>query len=203
MYVPNHFKEERPEVIFEFLRTHPFGLAITVDAGEPFVSHCPFLIEAETRKIYWHLAAANPQTRQLAATGRAKLVFEGPHAYISPTWYAKSNVPTWNFVAVHVAGVVRVLDGPATAQLVDTLVRQYEGPQGLGDFTEAGLYRHLLQAIVGFELTITHCTAKYKLSQNRTVEDQREVSRRLLASDHEHERDLGALMISRMDERGL
>lgn len=84
MYVPEHFRETDSAAAYAFMMAHPFGLAVTVVDGAPFISHVPFLVDAAAGRIRWHPAAANPQSAQLGAADQATLVFLGPHAYVSP-----------------------------------------------------------------------------------------------------------------------
>jgi transcriptional regulator len=193
MYTPDHFRETDPRQAYDFMAAHPFGLIVTAPPDGPFISHAPFLVNPESATIQWHLAAANPQVAQLVAGVAAKLVFLGPHAYISPRWYTSPNVPTWNFAAVHVTGRVQALATSRTADIVAALSRQYEGPAGLGEFEHSPLYQRLLGAICGFELVVTEVTAKFKLSQNRPLVDQANVAARLSAGD-EQARAIGAMM---------
>jgi transcriptional regulator len=94
-------------------------------------------LDPSGQRLQFHLARANPQVEALERRGRATVVFHGPHAYVSPRHYAAPNVPTWNFAAVHVDGAVRAFDAAATAELVADFSRDYEGPDGLGDFVDA------------------------------------------------------------------
>ena len=193
MYVPAHFRADEAPA-WALMAAQPFGLVITAQADEPWVSQVPFLVDAATRRVRWHLAAANPQVAHLQAAAAVKLVFLGPHAYVSPRWYAAPNVPTWNYAAVHVTGRLCALDAAATTALVATLTREYEGPAGLGPFETSATYRNLLNSIRGFELTEVELIAKFKLSQNRPAADQVAVARELSASADPSARALGALM---------
>ena len=194
MYAPEHFSDPDPARAYALMKQYPFGMVITVADGEPFVSHVPLQIDTARALIHWHLAAANPQTEHLVQGARVKLIFNGPHAYISPTWYAAPNVPTWNYTAIHVTGSVRLMDAHETAQLVGTMSRDYEGPQGLGEFESSPNYQRMLHAIRGFELRIDLLRGKYKLSQNRTPADQRGVVAQLSASNDQSAREVGELM---------
>ena len=121
-------------------------------------------------------------------------MFHGPHAYISPRWYAQQNVPTWNYVAVHVSGRLRCLSPAETADVVAVLSRTYEGAAGLGEFVASPVYGNLLTAIRGFELEVEHLVEKRKLSQNRPAADQASVAAQLLASNDQAARAIGDMM---------
>jgi len=110
-------------------------------------------------------------------------VFSGPHAYVSPSWYeTKDVVPTWNYLAVHVYGVCRIVDDPtATAQIVDDFVKTYE--QGMSSpwqlETGTPFFEKLLKAIVGFEIDISRIEGKWKLGQNQPPESRESAARNL------------------------
>jgi len=200
MYVPDHFSDQDSTRAFALMAKYPFGLVITIAEGEPFVSHVPFKIDAEHKRVMWHLAAANPQAAHLAQGAVTKLVFQGPHAYISPRWYAAMNVPTWNYAAVHVTGKVTSLDRDSTAELVVAMSRDYEGSAGLGEFESTPRYAAMAMAIRGFALQINSLQSKYKLSQNRPLEDQRNVAARLLDSADQPSRELGEMMRAMLND---
>jgi len=202
MYTPKHFSDLDETASYAFMMAHPFGLAVTVESGVPVISHAPFLVNAASRRIRWHLAAANPHCELLAQTREATLVFLGPHAYVSPRWYTQPNVPTWNYVAVHVRGAVHALDATGTAATVADLSRQYEEIDGLGAYEETPAYRNLLNGIRGFELSVEYLVAKRKLSQNRIPADQAGVSEQLLQSPDSAAREVGELMRENLRIKG-
>ncbi len=194
MYIPQHFAEHDQAEILRFIAAHAFGTLVTVDAGIPFASHIPFLLErGKTLMLSGHLAKANPQWQHLAANPQVLAMFQGAHAYVSPTWYAGAGVPTWNYTAVHVYGKVRVIhDADWLREKVERLSAQYEGSSETAWIP--AYPAKMLEAIVGFEITIESLQAKYKLSQNRSAADQRNVMQALEASGGENERGVAALM---------
>ncbi len=196
MYTPEHFRDADEATAYTFMMAHPFGLAITNAAGHAFISHVPFLVDRVARRVRWHLAVANAQCEQLALAAPTTLVFHGPHAYVSPRWYAQPAVPTWNYVAVHVQGHLRCLSDIETARLVADFSRAYEGESGLGEFEDSKIYHQLLSGIRGFELTVETCLGKRKLSQNRSAADQASVAAKLLQEPGEAAHEIGALMQS-------
>lgn len=170
MYVPEHFKVSEQEEIFSFLDANAFGQLISLQDNRLTSSHLPFLLAADRERLYCHLARANPQWQQLEGQ-QVLLTFQGPHDYISPSWYQNPGVPTWNYQALHVYGQCRVFDAAEElATLVGKLTHRYESvlekpwdPQ----YREA-----MLKAIVGVEIRIEEIQCKYKLSQNRSADDQ-------------------------------
>jgi transcriptional regulator len=181
MYLPNHFKESDPERLAALLRDYPFGMLVTMRDGLPFVSHIPFLYERRSDGVsvlLGHVAKANPQWRDLAQNQTALVVFQGPHGYVSPSWYESPGVPTWNYAAVHVCGKARVIDGAdALEKLVEKFTAIFESTQqnpwqpNLSGERRA----QLLGAIVGFEIEVQEMQGKFKLSQNRSAADQHSV----------------------------
>jgi transcriptional regulator len=195
MYTPPAFAMEDREAIFGVIEANPFGVLVTVEEGRPFATHLPFLLD-RGGALLGHLARANPQWRGLAG-GEAMAVFTGPHAYVSPAWYEAENVvPTWNYVAAHVYGRCRLVEG---AELVELLLRSVQtfdrsGWRGNADeFTE-----RLAKGVVGFRLEMERLEGKWKLSQNQPLERQERVIRALEAEEGEGPQGVAALMRGRL-----
>lgn len=172
MYLPTVFRETDPGVIFDFVERHSFGLLTTIYHDAPFTSHLPMLLgrtEGPEGTLVGHWARTNPQA--IDADGQEGLaVFVGPHAYVSPSWYAEPNVvPTWNYATVHAYGRLETFDD--SEQLLDVVSRSvatYEArlPQPWRLDVDAPLVRKLLGQIVGFRLVVQRWEAKFKLNQN-------------------------------------
>ena len=177
MYLPDHFKISEAAEIFSFLDANAFGQLVSKHDDRFVVSHLPFLISTDRKHLHCHLARQNPQWRQLE--GQQLLVtFQGPHDYVSPSWYQSPGVPTWNYQAVHVYGGCRVFDGASElATLVEALSARYES--AFENPWEPQYRDAMLTAIVGVEISIDEILCKYKLSQNRSVADQQGVIDRL------------------------
>lgn len=180
MYVPAHFKEDDPETLHAFMRAHGFALLVTQTADGPFATHLPLLLEVDGQgmRLLGHMARANPQWTHFATGGEALAVFQGPHAYVSPTWYAgrAGAVPTWNYAAVHAYGRPSVIEEAERVDaLLDALSATYEAgrPDGwslaeLDPKARAAMRR----GIVAFELPVIRLEGKWKLSQNRSAADR-------------------------------
>ena len=191
MYLPAHFREDDRDTLFDFIRVHAFGLLVTQTSDGPFATHLPFLLEEGPdgqARLLGHLAKANPQGRHLADGGTALAMFWGPHAYVSPGWYAQraGNVPTWNYTAVHVSGRPVLLEEPAEIdRLLEALSAKYEAgqdePWSLGEL-DAKQKESLRRGIVAFALPVERIEGKFKLSQNRKDEDRAGVIRGLKAA---------------------
>jgi len=176
MYTPVHFRAEDRTRLAALVRRHSFATLVTYGEGGLFATHLPFLYEerGERGTLLTHLARANPQWRAFTAGQEAMVIFQGEHGYISPSWYVSGNpsVPTWNYEAVHVHSVPRILDDAAAAELLVRTVAAYEraGSRYVvpreSDFLEKNA-----RAIVAIEIPITRWEGKFKLSQNRPPED--------------------------------
>lgn len=193
MYLPAAFREDRREVQFELIRTHPLGLLISSGTGGLMANSVPFAAyenEGPLGTLRVHVARANPQWRELAAATECLAVFQGPQAYISPTWYATKAethqvVPTWNYVTVHAWGRPTVIEDPRwLRRQIEGLTRAQESvrpkPWQVSD-APAAFVDTQLKAIVGIEIAVSRIEGKWKLSQNRSEADRLGVVRGLLS----------------------
>lgn len=201
MYNPTPFRVEEREALHALMRANSFALLITMDAaGTPVATHLPFLLDAEsgeTGVLRAHMARANPQWRHFEGGHEVLIVFAGPHAYISPSWYeTQPAVPTWNYTAVHAYGVPRLLDAAGLKTLLYATVAQYEGANAEEWQFEMGpdYVAQMMRGIVGFEIPITRLEGKRKMSQNRSETDRRRVAVALRASGRASDREVADLM---------
>ncbi|MBZ0329805.1 FMN-binding negative transcriptional regulator [Halomonas sp. ANAO-440] len=181
MYVPPSMRLDR-EQAWELIDRH--GFAALVDA-ELSATHLPLMLErseGELGTLYGHFARANPQWRTLDGN-RALAIFSGPHAYISPSWYASQPaVPTWNYLAVHATGSIEVLNDEDTRTLLDRSLAHYE-PALLDSLGREREYLSKMQSgVVGFRLRIETLTGKAKLGRQRSRADQEGVEAALAES---------------------
>ena len=206
MYRPKAFQEDNVDKLVAFMRANSFATLVSVLDGVPFASHLPLVVKVEEDviKLVGHLAKQNPQWHAFT-TVQSLAIFTGPHAYISPTSYEKDeNVPTWNYIAVHAYGIPEILrfqDAPAAMeQMINEMVDTYEANylaqwHGLSD----GYREKMMDGIVGFEMIVTQLEGQYKLSQNRSHQDQETVSNTLLQSSNPTEHGIGLEMQSRLE----
>lgn len=183
------------------MRDYPFGILVSGTGDQPFVSHLPFVYEPSPEpwgRVLGHLGRANPHWQSWTRPETPVLViFQGPHAYISPSWYATTDAPTWNYAVVHVSGSLRLMtEEDQLIAMLDRLTDQSESRRPASwkpDWEDARLSNQLA-GVVGFEIRITEIRAKFKLGQNRSLEDQRRVREQLLRSGRSEEAELARLM---------
>jgi len=204
VYIPEHFRVRDHAAAVSFMRANAFAILISSTDDGPFATHAPVAIHeaGEHLVIRGHVAKANPHWRHLEQQPQCLIIFHGPHSYVSPTNYTtREVVPTWNYGAVHVYGNARVFFAPdQLLAVLHELIPMFEpayAEQWAG-LTEA--YRaRMLSHIVGFEITVSKIEAKFKLSQNRTREEQATIIETLSAAT-----DTAATGVARlMQELGL
>lgn len=189
LYTPGHFAGSAADAQ-ALMRAHAFATLITSDGGEPQVTHLPLLWEpgGEHGVLFGHMARANPQWRAFAQ-GHTVAIFHGPHAYISPAWYAQPEreVPTWNYATVHAHGQPEFIDAAADKlALIDRTTALFEHGNTPPWTRSVGGERldRMLDAIVAFRLPITRIEVKFKMNQNRTPADRAKVIARLRDAAH-------------------
>jgi transcriptional regulator len=199
MYIPPHFSHHNRSQQLQFIQAHPFGLLLCNDESVPAATHLPFTLEEAGEKLllHSHLSAANPQAALLKGGGRVKVVFGGPHAYISPEHYDHArNVPTWNYVSVHASGACTVLtDAEASTLLLERTIAFFE-PAWQEKFRhlDPAYFSGLLKGIVAFTVEVDLLEAKFKLSQNKTGSEKQRIIAHLLQSEDPAARELGETM---------
>jgi transcriptional regulator len=173
MYIPKTNRINAPEEIWRFIDANSFALLLTHLDGRMWGTHVPILSATGadgTKYLHGHLARANPQWKGWGGDVQALAVFQGPHAYISSSWYDHPNVPTWNYIAVHVYGRLRTIEGDELYASIEQLMSKYEAKSRVPvtmDGLPADLVEREMKAVVGFALEITDIHGKEKLSQNR------------------------------------
>ena len=203
MYIPAYFSEPDGQRVATLIERYGFATLLTPAGGagdHMHITHAPLMLDRERGPqgtLVGHLARANPHASALQDGTIAMALFHGPHGYVSPSWYDAPGVPTWNYVAVHVHGTVRRLDdAEAKWQIIARLSAQYEANSAnpWSPELQKEQWWKLLDAIVGFEISITAIDAKFKLSQNRLPQDQDNVVTRFAADAHPDSQAMAALM---------
>ncbi|MBD8016494.1 FMN-binding negative transcriptional regulator [Planococcus wigleyi] len=184
MYIPKYFKVTDFEEIREFVQQNSFGTLVTMKKGKPIASHLPLQLvkENEEYHVTGHMAYGNPQWRTFDAVEDVLVMFQGPHTYISSSWYEQENVPTWNYQAVHIYGTAQILTEEELKQDLTRLMEKYESHRAnpvLWDTLSRELLERELKGIVGFKIPVREVQAAYKMSQNRNKTDYQNIISRL------------------------
>lgn len=180
MYIPEHFCVRDHADALAFMRANPFTILVSSTEDGPFATHLPLVIRehGDHLVLRGHVAKANPHWRYLEQQPRCMTIFHGPHSYISPTNYnTREAVPTWNYGAVHAYGNARVFAAPGELLgVLHELIPMFEPSYADQWASLSQAYRdRMLSHIVGFEIMVTKIEAKFKLSQNRTRDEQEKV----------------------------
>ena len=197
MHIPKLYREEDREKIIEFLKQNNFPALISQDGEKIVATHLPVeIIEGEdgTLTILGHMSRANPQWKSLGEQ-EVLLIFQGAHTYISPRWYNHVNVPTWNYMMIHVYGRVRKVEGEELHSLLNQLVGKHEADTSyrLEDLPEEFVQKEM-NGVFGFALDVTRIDAGYKLSQNRNDEDHESIIHELEGRGDENSAEVANAM---------
>ncbi len=191
MHTTSAFKEANPYTLLKIMNENAFATLITTDEkNRPVATQLPFLIKQKDNQILLiaHLAKANPQWKHLQTNTQVLVTFQEPHCYVSPSWYKKPGVPTWNYVAVQAYGTARIFDNPElTRELIEDLTDKYEQGQENPWKPKNNYPDKMLKAIVGFKITVQEIEGKVKIGQNKSGEDLEGVIMALEESSSEQE----------------
>ena len=183
MYISKLYREEDHTKILEFLQQNEFATLVTYDGEKPTASHLLMEVmqEGENLFVNGHMSKANPLWKTFEKNPEVLVIFQGPHTYISPTWYNHLNVPTWNYQAVHIYGKPRIVtDQEETYGILSRLVARNESNAAyrLETLPQEFVSKEI-RGIVAFQVEVTRIEANYKLSQNRNDEDYHNIISRL------------------------
>lgn len=206
MYIPELYKNENPEDIKNFLRSYSFGILVNQTEGKLWGTHIPLELETNLQGkevLFGHLSKENPQGSSFENNKEVLAIFSGPHTYISSSWYDHENVPTWNYLAVHVYGKVRIIEGEEMLFAMKKLVDKYEAasknPVRLENLS-AGTMKQI-NGIVAFEIEITEIQAVKKLSQNRDDKNHNAIISELESQNDNNAKAIAAAM--KTERKGL
>jgi len=199
MFIPKNFKNENLEEVSAFIKNNSFGILLSTTNNKIWGTHIPLELEQDLNGqevIYGHVAKANIQWKDFEQNEDVLMIFNGPHAYVSSSWYSHENVPTWNYIAVHVYGKIKIIDEEELLYSITKLVDKYEAhqksPVSVDKFSDKTMRQ--MKGIVGFKVLITEIQAAYKLSQNKNEEDYSEVINHLKNSDNYSTREIAEIM---------
>ena len=173
MYIPPHFKNNNLGEVRDFIKKNSFGILISQADSKLWGTHIPLELatnEAGDSILTGHISKGNPQWKNFTDNSSVLAIFNGPHSYISSSWYDHENVPTWNYIAVHVYGTIKIIEGEKLLAALTNLVHKYEQesarPVAVENMSPQFLQKQI-NGIIGFEIAINEIQPAYKLSQNR------------------------------------
>lgn len=182
MYPPPHHQSDDIEKMISVIKHFPLGILITAKDGKPFVTHIPFIYNETTKKLVAHIDRNNPQVETLQNDAEVTVVFNGPNTYISPSVYSTPQLPTWNYIIVHITGNIRLINEPEAVK--KTMVAMTEFLEGSEQKfilkNDDPRMERLINYIQAFEIEITHWEGKFKLSQDKIPQDFENAKRELI-----------------------
>lgn len=199
VYIPKYYRMDHDEAV-KMMKSNPFALLVTVDEHRPIATHIPLEIREEDGKIYatGHIAYGNMQKKTLDNNSDVLLIFQGPHAYISSSWYkCAEEVPTWDYLAVHAYGTARIQTKDELISALNAMLNHYESHRENGRLMytfDSELLESEMKGIVGFEIEITSIQAAAKMSQNRNDTDYKSIVTELEKSDEQEETQVAEWM---------
>lgn len=202
MYTPKHFEEKDRAKLVEFMKEYNFAAIVNSTKKRYWATHLPFLVEETGGEIILkaHMAKANPQWANFKPDEDVLVIFQEPHAYISPKLYEDPvSVPTWNYIAVHAYGVPEILPGiEEKIALLEESFKAFESSyKQQWDVLPADYKSELLDGIAVFKIKITSIEGKFKLSQNRTESDRKRIIADLLQKEDKSQRNIADFMKKR------
>jgi len=185
MYPPPYHQDDNRDHLIEVIRTYPLATVISVKDDEPLVSHLPLIYN--NNKLIGHVDINNPQAALMADGHKVTVIFSGPQCYISPSIYSTTQLPTWNYVKVHLKGTVQAIDDAmAVKQSIVNMTEHLEAPAHKFQLPLDHPRMHaLIDYIKGFEITISHWEGKFKLSQDKNPKDIRNARAELIRANQE------------------
>ena len=182
MYPPEQHQSNDIQKMIKVIKAYPFGMLVSVLDGKPLITHIPIIYNDRSGKLVAHIDKYNPQVASLTDNSEVTVIFRGPDTYISPSIYTTKQLPTWNYIIVHIKGIVTQINDPDKAkETMIEMTRFLEGPaqkfvlekdnRGMGN---------AINYIQAFEIEITNWEGKFKLSQDKKQQDQENAKQELI-----------------------
>ncbi|GGD58641.1 FMN-binding negative transcriptional regulator [Muriicola marianensis] len=205
MYIPQHYKNEDLSEVKDFIAAHSFGILVNDLEGKPWATHTPLELSTDNDGrdiLIGHIAKANPQWRAFSDNPTVLCIFNGAHSYVSSSWYKEEEVPTWNYIAVHVYGSVEIMSEEEVFAWLSSLVDHHEAgekePVSLHRMSDATLRQ--VRGVMGFRIRIDEIQAAYKLSQGREEDHPRIISE-LASKKDQGSREISQIMKKRSADK--
>lgn len=197
MYKRPHFTETDSEKVFEFMQKNPFAIITCMNDDFPVATHVPLEIKKIENKIIFtgHIMKETDHHKAFLKNENVLVIFNGPHCYVSASWYTKKNIAsTWNYMTVHARGKLKLKDNEDTKRIIESITNQYESNESEAAFNRMPreYIDRMSEAIAGFDIEIDSIENVFKLSQNRD-----EITRKQIVENLENLRDCQSAMIAR------
>ncbi|OZV66926.1 transcriptional regulator [Winogradskyella aurantia] len=185
-YPPQHHQDNDINHMIEVMKTYPLATLISVENNAPLITHLPLVYEEG--KLIGHIDIYNPQAKVLKDNKDVTIIFAGPECYISPSIYSTTQLPTWNYIKVHLKGTVRAIESKAALkQSLITMTEFLEAPDHKYELKpDNPRLDKNLNYIEMFEITITHWEGKFKLSQDKNPKDKTAAREELIRANQEN-----------------
>jgi len=188
MFIPKKFEVTDFNEISKFISEHSFAIIVSQKDGRSVATHVPLLLREIEGENYvtGHLARANEQWKTFSEVEEVLVIFQGPHTYVSSSWYNHENVPTWNYQSVHIYGKIEIMTKEELIEDLSLLMEKYESHRktpilwdSISDDT-----KKQINAIVGFKISCDEIQAAFKLSQNRNEQDFNSIIKNLYKEEN-------------------
>jgi transcriptional regulator len=180
MHIPSKYIVKDTKLIQHYITENPFGTLVSQNQKECIATHTIFRLHED--KLWGHISVVNEQKEAIKNGQELLAIFMQNHSYISSSWYDHINVPTWNYIAVHIYGKARVLDDNQTLNLLNDLTDHYEKGRenafSIDKMSDKSLKSHL-KGLIAFEMSMDRIEASWKLSQNRDEKNYKEIIKKL------------------------
>ncbi|WP_174734444.1 FMN-binding negative transcriptional regulator [Mesobacillus harenae] len=203
MFIPKYFQLNDEKMIYDFIEEYSFATLFSQHNGEPYATHLPLTLNKNESALYGHFARPNKQWKDIK-NQQVLVVFQGPHCYISPSWYETMKaVPTWNYVSIHLYGKMEIVEDPKIIfNSLNDMVKKYESsdsPYNLSD-VDPSFIEGMSKGIVAFRINISKIEAKAKLSQNHPMERQELIIKHLENTSNQDNLQVASLMKKNLEK---
>lgn len=187
MYPPPYHQSKDIQKMIAVIRQYPLGMLLSVHNGKPLATHIPIIYNEKTATLVAHIDKQNPQVETLQNGAEVTVIFKGPDAYISPDIYTTKQLPTWNYIIVHITGTISLIDDPEAAKETMIAMTEFLEKPNHNFVLEKKDPRmeHMIHYIQAFEITITNWEGKFKLSQDKIPQDYENAKNVLLKKSGE------------------
>lgn len=205
MYNLPHFTEENEALVFEFMQKSSFVNIVGFDGDYPVATHVPVDIKKEKGKIILtgHIMKQTTHHKAFEQNENVLVIFNGPHCYVSASWYNKKDVAsTWNYIDVQAKGKIKFYDTDQTKQIIHRLTDRHESSESEAGFNKlpAEYVDRLVKAIVGFTVEINGIENVFKLSQNHDIQTRKNIIEKLMQSSDAGANEIALEMKKRLSE---